>query len=161
MLFVNSCTILRNLLYKIFDYGTKINKDKVDFNNEIIFCDALPGCFFVADLKKWKELGGFCDKTFLFYEEDILFSKAKKKKMKVALVPNAKIKHLEGVSIRKNLNSWKKREIALQESCIVYMREVLQKGNVITTLYKVWNYFWLPERYLFYLIKDKLNLYGE
>ena len=154
-LFVNSCTILRNAMFKAFGYGTKIRKENVDFNQELIPCEALPGCFFAADVKKWNELGGFCEKTFLFYEEDILFTKAKERGMKVALVSSARVKHLESVSIKKSINSWKKRELLLQDSCAIYMQEALHKRNVIISLYKGWNCFWLPERYLFYKIKNK------
>ena len=155
MLFVNSCTVLRNLLFKFFGYGTKIRKNTVDFSQALIFCEALPGCFFAADLKKWNEIGGFCEKTFLFYEEDILFTKAKEQGMQAALVPSAKIRHLEGVTVKKTLNSWKKRELLLQDSCVVYMREALHKGSWITNAYKIWDRFWLPERYLFYKIKNR------
>ena len=154
MLFVNSCTILRNVLFKAFGYGTKVRTKDLNFNQAIVPCEALPGCFFAADVKKWNELGGFCEKTFLFYEEDILFTRAKELKMKVALVPSAKIKHLEGVSVKKTLNSWKRRELILQDSCAIYMKEALHKGCGVVGLYKRWNSFWLPERYLFYRIKS-------
>lgn len=155
MLFVNSCTILRNVLFKLFGYGTKIKKDKFDFNQDAIQCEALPGCFFAVDLTKWQKIGGFSDKTFLFFEEDILFSKAKQSGMKVALVPSSRIKHLEGVSVRKSLNSWKKREMILQDSCDVYMQEALGKKSRVISLYNGWNQLWLPERFLFYKIKTR------
>lgn len=155
MLFVNSCTILRNVMFKMFGYGTKVKKDKIDFSQDIIQCEALPGCFFAADLSIWKKLGGFSDKTFLFYEEDILFTKSKKSEMKVALVPSSKIKHLEGVSVKKSLNSWKKREMILQDSCDIYMQDALEKKPRIIRLYNAWNQLWLPERFLFYKIKQR------
>lgn len=153
VLFVNSCTILRNVLYKLFGYGTKIQKDKVDFRQPFIMCEALPGCFFAADLQKWNELGGFCSRTFLFFEEDILFSKARDRGMKCALVPSAKVRHLEGVSVKKSLNSWRKRELLLQDSCGIYMQEALHRGKGTVICYKIWNQLWLPERYLFYRLK--------
>ena len=155
MLFVNSSTILRNVLFKLFGYGTKVKKEKFDFSQNVIQCEALPGCFFAADLDIWKKLGGFSDRTFLFFEEDILFSKAKESGMKVALVPSSKIRHLEGGSVRKSLNSWKKREMILQDSCCIYMRETLGIKPGVIRLYKGWNQFWLPERYLFYKIKTR------
>lgn len=154
MLFVNSCTVLRNLLFKMFGYGTKVKKEKCDFTKQFIQCEALPGCFFAAAVEKWVEIGGFSEETFLFFEEDILFTKAKKNGMKVALVPEAKVKHLEGISVKKSLNSWKRRELILQDSCGVYMREALGKKSGIIRFYKAWNQFWLPERYLFYRIKN-------
>lgn len=153
MLFVNSCTILRNVLFKVSGYGTKLKKDKVNFDSPLIPCEALPGCFFAADLGKWKQLGGFCEKTFLFYEEDILFTKAKEQGMKVALVPAVRIRHLEGVSVKKSLHSWKKREKILRDSCAVYMEEALHQKQAVVNLYKGWDRFWLPERYLFYRIR--------
>ena len=155
MLFLNSCTVLRNIMFKVFGYGTKIRKESVDFNQPLIPCEALPGCFFAADIKKWNALGGFCDKTFLFYEEDIIFSKAKENGFKAALVPSARIKHMEGVSVKKSLKSWKKRELILQDSCAVYMQEALHKGKGTAAFYKGWNLFWLPERYLFFKIKAR------
>lgn len=153
MLFVNSSSILRNILFGAFDYGTKLNPKRMNFNRSTILCDALPGCFFAADLGKWNRLGGFCEKTFLFYEEDILFSKAKQRNMKVALVPGVVIQHLEGVSIRKSLNSWAKRERLLEDSCVVYMKEIYHSGRILTELYRVWNRICLPERYFMMRIK--------
>lgn len=157
MLFVNSCTLLRNLLFKCFGYGTRVNVSDYDFNQSVIYCDALPGCFFAAKVNKWLELGGFCEKTFLFYEEDILFSKSKRKGMKVALVPASKIIHLEGVSIKKSLNSRIKREMLLQKSCTIYMKEILNANRFIISLYRIWNVFWVPERFFFFQLRNILK----
>ncbi len=155
MLFVNACTLLRNALFLLFGYGTKIKKEIFDFDQDVIQCEAIPGCFFAADLEKWIQLGGFSERTFLFFEEDILFTKAKKRNMTVALVPASQIRHLEGLSVRKSLKSWKAREIILQKSCNVYMKEALGKKQGLIRLYNGWNKFWLPERYLFYTIKTR------
>ena len=154
MLFVNSSTILRNILFRLFGYGTKIKKKNIDFRQTLIPCEALPGCFFAAKIDKWRELGGFYEETFLFYEEDILFARAREKQMKMALITTAIIKHLEGVSVKKSLNSWKKRERILQNSCAVYMKVALHKGSGIIALYKGWNQIWFPERYFFYKLKQ-------
>ena len=152
-LLANCSVLIRNMLYKLFGWGTRLKEGEFDFDAEKVNCEALPGCFFAARMKELMALGGFCEDTFLFYEEDILFSKAAKRGLKSVILPKAHIRHLEGVSVKKSLNSWKKREKLMEESCRVYMRVALNEGRFACAAYSIINRLLLPERYLFYRLK--------
>jgi len=151
-LFVNSSTIIRNIMHRFFGYGTKYKFTDEILKRKFVECDAIPGCFFACKLKEMHEIGYFDENTFLFFEEDILFSRAKEKGYAVGILPHDKIIHMEGVSIKKSLNSWKKRELILEDSAIVYIKKCLHFNSFVCGLYKMWNRFWLPERFLFYRI---------
>lgn len=150
MLFVNSSIVIRNLMHRCFSYGTKYKLSPDIISKKSIVCEAIPGCFFACKIDEMNTLGFFDEETFLFYEEDILFSKARDAGYYVALFPQNKIVHMEGVSVKKSLNSWKKREFILEDSAIVYIRKCLRKSQIATFLYRCWNRFFLMERYLFY-----------
>ena len=92
-------------------------------------------------------MGFFSESTFLFYEEEILFAEAKRRGYVSGVTTDSSLIHNEGTTIRR-LNSWYKREKLMEDSCTVYMRESLHKGNGLCTLYRVWNRICVPERYL-------------
>ena len=69
MLFINCSIVLRGVAFKVFSYGTRYDfSGQERLKKELLYGDAIPGCFFMADLKKMRELGLFCPRTFLFFE---------------------------------------------------------------------------------------------
>lgn len=156
MLLAQNCTVLRVLLKKFFGYGKEYaNPQKID-KGEFYCGDALPGCFFAADLKKMQELGLFCERTFLYYEEDILFHKAKERGYFSKVIKNAPLVHEEGTTTKKNIRSWAKRESFFEDSCVAYMKECLHIGAIGIIVHKFFYFLFLPERY----ICEKIKLSG-
>ncbi len=155
ILLIENSIIFRVLLRKLFKISRRyLNFDKIE-KDEYYFGEALPGCFFVADIEKFCNLGLFCEETFLYCEEDILFSKAKKRGYKSIVAKNASLIHLEGVTTKKNISSWKKKENIYEQSVIVYMKKCLNCNLFDIYLYKLLNRLFLPERYIFYMLKRK------
>ena len=61
--------------------------------NGLIYVDVVPGSFFVARTDYFKKMGMFDENTFLYCEERILGIKAKRLRLKVALVPSVYFVH--------------------------------------------------------------------
>ena len=121
----------------------------------IVETEAMPGCFFVARFNILKMLQYFDESTFLYFEEDILFKKAKIKGYKSYIVTESKIIHLEGVSICKGLSSWLRRDRIYKKSSLVYMENYLGVGKILRFIYCIWNDFFVFERYLNAKIRTK------
>lgn len=56
------------------------------------------GAVFIADLKKFEEIGFFDPNTFLYFEEYIISEKTKKNNLKIGYEPNAAAYHYHGAS---------------------------------------------------------------
>lgn len=65
--------------------------------------DWLSGCAFLFSRKIWKDLGGFEEKLFIYWEDADFCMRAKEKGQKVILVPSAKVWH-EGSVFMKSQN---------------------------------------------------------
>lgn len=153
MLFFECSGIGKGFARKVLKISRRYNDINTIDYDDYYFGEALPGCFFAADIGKLKKLGLFSEKTFLYFEEDILFNKAKKIGYKVAVVKGAPIIHFEGVSTKKSISSWKNRELIMESSSEIYLTECLGVSNFTLSLYRLINYGFLPERYLVYRIK--------
>lgn len=89
--------------------------DKKHFKGEFSYVDCVPGSFFMIKHDAFKDVGYFDEKTFLFFEEDILGKKLKNKGYKVVVMNKLEFIHYESVTIKKNLKYLKKYK-ALQKS---------------------------------------------
>lgn len=157
VLFIESSILLRRLGWKLFGYGRRYATDSLLEENGRIEGDVLPGCFFMADAEKFRQIGLFDECTFLYYEEEILFSKARKAGYVSCVVPSVSLVHAEGVSTRKNIRSWAKREAIMEESSICYQRVCLGRSEFSLRMYQIWNRLMMPERYFFTNVKRMMN----
>lgn len=124
-------------------------------SGERIEVDVLPGCFFIANFNLWKELNGFDESNFLFYEEDFLAAKVHDSGYHNYIIPQAKVKHMQGVTVNKNINSyWKKCEIG-KKSCLTYLKKVLKIGRIKEFIYLVFFYVSRTERFIYNLCRKK------
>lgn len=76
------------LLKRIFN---PIQYEKIEIINKksaVAEIDVMPGCFFVLTTECFKEINYFDEKTFLYYEENILAAKAKEKGYRFAISLN-------------------------------------------------------------------------
>lgn len=94
---------------------------------------AVSGCFFIADLKKFKEVDYFDENVFLYGEELILGEKFSQKGYEVFFTTELKINHLHSETINTVYNK-KKREKMLDESIKYYY---MNYRNEIST-FKKW-----------------------
>ena len=154
-LFIESSVFLRKASWILFKYGRKYKDDNFDREGTLYKAESLPGCFFLANYKKFTELGFFDEQTFLYSEEDILFSKAKRKGYHSYVVPNTKIIHAEGTTIKKNLSGWKSRERIREQSNIIYMTSCLKTPKWLVLMYKAWNRLFFIGRFINMKLRTK------
>lgn len=77
---------------KFVDYF-KYGYDRKYYNNLLVPVDVVQGCFFLTKIKTMKEINGFDENTFLYYEEYILSKKIKSVGKGNFVVTNAWIEH--------------------------------------------------------------------
>jgi len=153
MLFIQSSVILRKLTWMALKYGKRYPETTLCIIDGNYIGEVLPGCFFMADAKKLSHLGLFSESTFLYYEEEILFHRAKAAGFTSCVVPNEVIIHAEGASTKKSIRSWVKIERIMEDSCATYQKECLQKSKSCLSAYRIWNRLLMPERYFYANIK--------
>lgn len=145
-----SCTCLIQALFRrILGYSKFYEKLETDDKNRMQV-DILPGCFFLVDSKKWSEIGGFDEGTFLYFEEDILFSKAINRGYHNYVACSLELRHMEGVSINNSIKKFKSREKIFMDSCIYYMKNYMNCSMLKINIYKWMNKFFLFERYVYF-----------
>lgn len=84
---------------------------KVDTSVEIQRVEALPGCLFAIRAKELNEIGFFDEKTFLYYEENILGKKLEKRNYLSGIITGKTYIHAHSVSINKNVDYLKRNRI--------------------------------------------------
>lgn len=77
-------------------------------NQDVAFVDCVAGSFFIIRHSAFKEIGYFDEHTFLYFEEDILGSKLKKRNYKNVVLNTCRFKHYESITIDKNMNFMRK-----------------------------------------------------
>lgn len=106
--------ILLNIpvLYKKIE--KKLNYPDVYYQNDLVEVEAVSGCFFLAKLSVLREIDYFDENVFLYYEENILATKLKKKNQKTVVDTTVTIIHDHSVTVDKNINHYKKYKILKQ-----------------------------------------------
>lgn len=97
-----------------------VNKDIIDI--------PLHGCFLIFSPEYFKQYDGFCEDTFLYLEEDILFIRCQKKSLRTVYSPILQITHIgssatdqkEETVVQKRRNKYK----ALLSSTNVLIHEI-------------------------------------
>lgn len=137
--------------------------DKEEYLAEV---DVMPGCFFIIDINIFESLGYFDEKTFLYYEENILSYKAKEINCKFAISLNDVYIHEhkeKDISLLSLINKYKDRKILL-ESQKVYVKNYLKVNSIkmiiyyLSILYNL--YIELPLIHISKLTKRKFSRRG-
>lgn len=143
------------LLLRVF--LSKINKKK-NFtsniqNNRFIFCDYVPGSFFIAKSDIFEKAGLFDERTFLYYEECILGYKIKNLGYRECVLTSCSYIHNHGVSIKKSITKFRALERIARESAEVYL-SVIGVSDKKIRLFALINKVTFIERFLFYKIRS-------
>lgn len=145
--------LINPISYKQYDIES--NKDP------LALVDVMPGCFFIIDIDIFKELGYFDERTFLYYEENILSYKAKKRNYRFGVSLNDSYIHNhkeKDESLLKLSNKYIDRKILLKSQKI-YVENYLKINTFKTFIYKlsiVFNlYIELPLIHIFKLLTRK------
>ncbi|CAJ1609389.1 glycosyltransferase [Clostridium perfringens] len=144
-------------LFKRWDFNSLIwplNKViKYDFSKDILetnescFCYRIIGAFMFFDFKKFKEIGYFDEKTFLYAEELIIAEKLINKNYLTYYDDNQVLIHEQGGTTKKSFNNLKKLSI-MYNSEIYYYKNYLKYSDFRLNLSKA--------LFNLYLLKIKL-----
>jgi GT2 family glycosyltransferase len=150
-----ACSSFLQVLFRVVFSYTKFYKKPIsNYEDNLMIVDNLPGCFFIVDAKKWQNIGGFDEGTFLYYEEDILFKKASKEGYLSAIDLDTSLQHLQGVSIAKSIKKFSYKEKVNRENCEYFLINFLGVGKTRIMLYRILNIILLPERFIYLKIKN-------
>jgi GT2 family glycosyltransferase len=110
---------------------------KINYNNKIYETDWVSGCALMIRQKLFKNIKGWDDNYFLYYEDIDLCKKVKEKNYKIIVNLKTNLIHLNGQSLK--IDS-KKKEI-YYKSQNYYFRK--HNGIIIEYLIKIFRYFGL------------------
>ena len=99
------------------------------FNNDLALVDVVPGCFFGIRDNALKKVGDFDEGTFLYFEENILGFKLKKRGFKSYTDTKVSVVHNLSVSVDKSVKKVNKYKILIK-SLFYYEKHIL-KSNII------------------------------
>ncbi len=92
-----------SILGKILGIDNDIQYDE---NKELIFSGCLSGCCFMMSAQLFKDINGFDDNVFLYYEEHIIGKKLQEREKLCLYNPDAVITHMEGKSTGRISNAF-------------------------------------------------------
>lgn len=121
MLFSNFMSlnyIRREIFHKGIEYS-------IQPGQEILQADVLHGCFFAVDAAVLEKVNYFDERTFLYGEENLFFSKLNELGLSPVVLLKEKVVHMEGVSINKEIKNWKKKFSFYEESRLLYLKDSL------------------------------------
>lgn len=119
--------ILFSLIFSKLFKITERKKYKPN-NQKSMKVDVTIGAFFAISQKHFKQVGYFDPNTFLYYEEEILFSKLKESKLQNYILLNENFFHIGGEST-KNLNLVNMQKIS-NESKLYLLKNYYNANNL-------------------------------
>ena len=123
------------------------NYRALKYTGKIVQVDNVQGCCFFSRVSTLKKIGGFDERTFLYYEEDILGEKIRRIGLKNAVVNGAWICHnhkeKEAALIRRDARLFHLR--CAYESRSLYVKEYLKYGLVLRIVLQT---YWAMDFYL-------------
>ncbi len=98
------------------------------YTGVVSFVEAVSGCFFLIKSEVLEKIGFFDEKTFLYYEENILSRKLQQANYHVALCNEVAVIHDHSVSVNKSISYINKYKI-LKESQYYFEKTYNHAGN--------------------------------
>lgn len=99
--------------------------------------DVIAGSFFIIKSSVFKEIDGFDESTFLYYEENMLASRIAKRKLSNYIICDETYDHMHSVSINKSYKSIGKRMDISQDSRKIYCEKYLNCGKFAMAIEKM------------------------
>lgn len=110
------------------------------------------GSFFGIRSSVYKEVGGLDERTFLYYEENILAKKLAHAGYHVAILPGIRYDHYHSISIKKQYGTKAKAFLRFHPSMLLYLREYLHINIFQRMLFEICFLLGLLERVLYDLV---------
>ncbi len=154
---IHSTRFLELIFYRKLRQGEYAEKD---YAQELLQVEAISGAFFIIKYEIYKQIGGFDENVFLFYEEDILAKQLQEKGYQTMSVNTAKFIHFESRTIGKTLSYYRKIK-QLYESKIYYQKKYngvtflqIKIFAILNLLHKIELLFEIPIRKMFKHIEN-------
>ena len=126
--------------------------DEEHYKGETSIVDVVSGCFFMVDSKFLKQNDYFDEKTFLYYEEQILAVKVRNANKKELIANKVKIIHDHSVSIDKSIKRVKKHKV-LKNSQRYFCKKYLNANFVQMSLLYITDYLYRIILYIRCLVR--------
>ena len=119
-------------------YRDKLINYKKDYYKDIVNVDCIYGCFFMVDGITLKDIGYFDENVFLYFEEDILAKKLKKKKLLSKCNCNIFVYHMHNATIGNNVSNLNKYKIHAKSK--FYYEKEYNHSRLSMILFKLFYY---------------------
>lgn len=130
-----------------------------DCNKPVQEVDVICGAFFIASNDALFDVNDFDERTFLYYEENILAFRLKKKGYSNYLVTDCSVYHEVSASIDKEYNSYIKKAKIMQKSKSVYYRYYLKIHGLKMFMTRVAFGIGVCEVTIYQVLKKVMNSY--
>uniref|UniRef100_UPI003F843842 glycosyltransferase family 2 protein n=1 Tax=Candidatus Pelagibacter sp. TaxID=2024849 RepID=UPI003F843842 len=103
--------------------GKKVSNKTNNYPEGNTCCEFLIGCCYLINRNLFLDIGGFDENFFMYYEDNDLCDRIKKKGKYNMEVPSVKFIHLENSSTKKNIFTNSKLAIIHKISCYLYIKK--------------------------------------
>ena len=148
--------ILRSLFLFAFTAEKILVRQAAERSGAELFpVGAIEGSFFAVDAKKFREVSGFDERTFLYGEEIMLSRRFKRKGYREGVLPGERYDHLHSASIKKMYRSSKAAAFHhFKDSFRIYNKYYLRTGPLEDRIFDIcWELGYL-ERKIYDLVKN-------
>ena len=140
---------LESLLLIIFNLDKKRIKDKLAKETLPQEVGVVEGSFFAISKEAYMKTDGFDERTFLYFEENILGMKLKQSSLKTVVLPQLYYEHLHSNSIRKEYKSKARAFHNFYPSVKMYLQEYAKVNRFQLLIFEIVYGFALLERHVY------------
>ena len=119
-------------------YRDKLIYYKNSYYKDIVNVDCIYGCFFMVEGNTLKDIDYFDENVFLYFEEDILAKKLKKKKLLAKCNCNIYVYHMHNATIGNNVSNLNKYKIHSKSK--FYYEKNYNHSRISMLLFKLFYY---------------------
>lgn len=113
---------------------------ETEYRQKYLSVEAISGAFFIIKSDVWQKIGGFDEKVFLFYEEDILAKKMQEIGKKIVSCNEVNFRHYESQIIGKTLSYYSKMQ-QLYKSKMYYHKTYHHISGVQILIFEILQFF--------------------
>ncbi len=118
--------VIESLFLVWHNFHKQVLKKRILHSSKpIIKVGAVEGSFFAISTKAYEAISGFDERTFLYYEENILAKRLRDQNLNVCVLVDCRYNHFHSVSIKKQYKSKARAFKLFYPSMILYLEEYL------------------------------------
>lgn len=110
------------------------------------------GSFWAIRTENFKKIGGLDERTFLYYEENILAKRLNSNSLKVCVLTDQRYDHYHSVSIKKRYGGKTRAFKNFHPSMLLYLNEYLGSNPLKRTIFEITFGLGYAERFIYDLI---------